>query len=69
MMMTNQIGNRWAIRNTLKLIKMMAFILVHSSNCGRLKMIKEILITLPIPTFGAAIAMFVLLFVDLSFGG
>jgi len=32
-------------------------------------MIKEILITLPIPTFGAVIAMFVLLFVDLSFGG
>jgi len=32
-------------------------------------MIKEILITLPIPTVGAALALFVLLFVDLSFGG
>jgi len=32
-------------------------------------MMKEILITLPIPTFGAALAMFVLLFVDFNFGG
>jgi hypothetical protein len=34
-------------------------------------MIKEILITLPIPTVGAALAMFVMLFVDYSsmFGG
>ena len=32
-------------------------------------MIKEILITLPIPTVGAALTMFVLLFIDLSFGG
>jgi len=31
--------------------------------------IKEILITLPIPTIGAALAMFVLLFIDLNFGG
>ena len=32
-------------------------------------MMKEILITLPIPTIGAALAMFVLLFVDFNFGG
>jgi len=34
-------------------------------------MLKEILITLPIPTAGAALAMFVMLFVDISpiFGG
>jgi len=35
----------------------------------KMQMIKEILITLPIPTAGAAIAMFVLLFIDFSLGG
>jgi len=35
----------------------------------KMTMIKELLITLPIPTVGAALAMFVLLFIDFNFGG